>query len=99
MVVVLFASCLGTELLIRSSYHDNNYYQQHGWPKLASFLIAASVVRFLISLDEGTLPANIGSHPRRRRIFRDSDQLFYISVKHWPMILCGLGVVFYFVRG
>ncbi len=30
-------------------------------------------------------------------LFRDYDSLFFIPVKYWPLLLCALGVVLYFV--
>jgi hypothetical protein len=33
----------------------------------------------------------------RLTLFRDSDSLFFIPVRYWPLILCALGVVLYFV--
>jgi hypothetical protein len=45
IAAVAFGSLLASELICRAHFHDDRYYQQqHGWPKLAGFLVAAGVV-------------------------------------------------------
>ena len=96
VVAITFGSLVFTELLTRLFYHDNTYYQQHGWPKLVGFLIAASLVYWL-SPRKG-VDSNTAQAGKRESLFSEQDTLFHISVKYWPRILCVLGVVFYFVR-
>jgi hypothetical protein len=89
VAIITFGCLLVTELLTRSLLHDNRYYQQHGWPKLAGFLIAAGLVWWLSrrEADDCAGPQN----PTRQSFFRERDTLFLISVRYWPLILCVLG--------
>jgi len=96
VAIITFGCLLVTELLTRSFYHDNTYYQQHGWPKLAAFLVAAILV-WGLSRREGDDSG--GSQPvTREPLLREQDTLFLISVGYWPRILFVLAFVFYFVR-
>ena len=38
---------LAAEVYTRARFHDDDYYQQHGWPKLAAFALAALVTWWL----------------------------------------------------
>jgi hypothetical protein len=96
VAVITFGCLLVTELLTRSVLHDNTYYQQHGWPKLAGFLVAAGLVWWL-SQHEGDDSTGV-QNASRESFFREQNTLFLIPVRYWPRILCILGVVFYFVR-
>jgi hypothetical protein len=96
VAIITFGCLLATELLTRFFYYDNTYYQRHGWPKLAVFLLAASLV-WGLSRREGDDSADlqaVTSEP----VLREQDTLFLISAKYWPRILCVLAFVFYFVR-
>jgi hypothetical protein len=95
IAIITFGCLLITELLTRTFYRDNTNYQQHGWPKLIGFLVAAGLV-WQMSLFERE---DSVSAENATGIFREQDSLFHISVRYWPRILCGLGIVFYFVRG
>jgi hypothetical protein len=96
VAIITFGCLLVTELLTRSFYHDNTYYQQHGWPKLAAFLVAAILV-WGLSRREGDDSG--GVQPAvREPLLREQDTLFLISVRYWPRIPFVLAFVFYFVR-
>ena len=95
---VAFGSLLVTELLCRTYFHDDHYYQQQGWPKLPAFLLAAAIV-WLLQRNHKTEALEAANHPiEKEPILRPYDRLFLVSISYWPPILCGLGVVFYFVR-
>ena len=96
VAIITFGCLLLTELLTRFFFHDNTYYQQQGWPKLAGFLVAAGLVYWLSSR-EGDDPTGV-QDGKRESLLREQDTLFHISVKYWPRILCVLGVVFYFIK-
>src|SRR5215469_13358854 len=51
VAAVAFGCLLVSELICRAYFHDDKYYQQHGWPKLAAFLVAAGV-GWLLQRDE-----------------------------------------------
>jgi hypothetical protein len=84
---ISFACLLATEVCTRLCFHDDSYYQRHGWPKLAAFLIAAGLVWSLLPHGEG-----------EGFVFRQNDTLFLVPARFWPVILCTLGLVFYVVR-
>jgi hypothetical protein len=97
IAAVAFGSLLASELICRAYFHDNTYYQQHGWPKLAAFLVAAGVVWFLQRKQAEALEV-ANRHVSKEPVLRPRDRLFFVPVSYWPLILCALGVIFYFVR-
>jgi hypothetical protein len=96
VAVITFGCLLITELATRYFCHDNTYYQHHGWPKLAAFLIAAILV-WGLSQREADL-FTVSQHGGKEPLLREQDTLFLISVRYWPWVLCVLAFVFYFVR-
>jgi len=96
VAIITFGCLLGTELLTRSLFHDDSYYQRRGWPKLVAFLVAAGMVWRLSHREANDYAAvqPAGRDP----LLREQDTLFHISVKYWPGILCVLAIDFYFVR-
>ena len=113
IALVGFGCSLVAELLTRARFHDDNYYQQHSWPILVAFCVAAFIIWFLASphaqppdqslkdwMDTPALPAPLvePEKPRFRiAFFRPTDSLFFIPARFWPPILFGLGVLFYFI--
>ena len=89
VAIITFVCLLITELLTRFFFRNNTYYQQHRWPKLSGFLVAARRI--------GDDPRGIRDLTREPRL-RERDTLFHIAVRYWPPILCVLGIIFYFVR-
>lgn len=98
VAAVAYGSLLVSELTCRAYFHDEKYYQQHGWPKLAGFLVAAGVVWLLQRNQHSEALETANRQIVKEPILRPRDRLFFVSVSFWPMILCGLGVAFYFVR-
>ena len=96
IAVIAFGCLLASEFLAEAYFHDDAYYQDHGWPKLAGFLLAAAMVWALAkrrAVEPGVVEPR-GSDPLLKR----SDALFFVPARYWPAILGALGVVFYFVR-
>jgi hypothetical protein len=98
VAVIAFGCLLIAELATRSYFHDDTYYEQHGWPKLAGFVSAAGIVWLLGPWRSSETAMGVESLPPPESILRDQDTLFFIPAKYWPLILCGLGIVIYFVR-
>ena len=97
VAAVAYSSLLVSELVCRAYFNDDRYYQQHGWPKLAGFLVAAGIVWFLQRNEPAEAPELANRQITKQPILRPRDSLLFVSVRSWPLILCGLGVVFYFV--
>jgi hypothetical protein len=95
--IIAFGCLLIIELL--AYFHDNTYYQKHAWPMIAGLLVAASFIwllrrRYSQAFTEG----GIQNHETRKSVLREQDELFFISVRYWPLILCVLGVFCFFVQ-
>jgi hypothetical protein len=97
IVAIAFGSLLASELLTRTYFHDDSYYQQHGWPKLAGFLVAAAIT-WALCIPRGESLSAINPEPREVSFLRSQDTLFWIPAKFWPLILCAFGVASYFYR-
>lgn len=114
IAIIAFACLIAAEFYTRSRFHSDHYYQQHGWPKLAAFAVAALIIWWLSP--QSAAPAQSPSaeaalmtpslmnappaperSPFRLDFFRPQDSLFFIPVRFWPLILCLLGVLFYFL--
>jgi hypothetical protein len=93
--LIAFGCLLVTELATRACFHDETYYQRHGWPKLAGFLVAAAIVRAL-SWEHEVAP-EASPQPVRQPVLRCGDTFFFIPARHWWIVLCGLGVLFYWL--
>ncbi len=53
--------------------------------------------QWLISSSQDTPPIEPESSAFKVTFFRETDSFFLIPVKYWPLILCAIGVVLYFV--
>ncbi len=101
LVAVLgFAAFLSAELLTEAVSRDASYYQRHGWPKLAAFLLVAALVFLLDRLGhfrdrKGTFVEKATGEEVELGI---RHTLFFIPVRYWPLLLAALGVVFTFVH-
>jgi hypothetical protein len=99
VAVIAFGCLLASEFLTESYFHDDAYYQQHGWPKLIGFLIAAAIVGWLgVRWKNELARTMIEKDTGKEFVIKGNDALFFIPVQYWPAILCALGVVFYFVQ-
>ncbi|MGH9729298.1 MAG: hypothetical protein ACRD33_01880 [Candidatus Acidiferrales bacterium] len=99
IALIAFGCLLLTELAMRSIFVDNLYYQRHGWPKLLGLCIAAALVYVLRSWfgygrDRVFVEKETGQEVRLSL----EDSLFGIPVRFWPLVLIGLGVIFFFVH-
>jgi hypothetical protein len=113
IALTAFGCSLAAELFTRARFHDENYYQQHSWPMLAAFWMAALIIWFLAApyseppdvplkdwRDAPGITASAVEPEKssfRLAFFRPSDSLFFVPARFWPPILFGLGVLFYFI--
>ena len=99
IAVITFGCLVLTELLTRALYGDKNYYQTHGWPKLAGFLAAAGLVFALRSwFGVGQNRTLIDKGTGEEVTLSTETDLFGIPARYWPVILVALGFVFLFVH-
>jgi hypothetical protein len=115
IALIAFVCLLAAEFYTRSRFHDDNYYQQHPWPKLVALALAALIVWWFSpqtvpaksdpqSRPDWLVSSSLPSTPQARErsflrvpLFRPYDSLFFIPVRFWPLLLCALGVLFYFI--
>jgi cytochrome b561 len=97
VVVITFAALVLTELSVESTYSNEQYYQEHGWPKLFGFVMAAVLV-WLLSDYLQKRPARVVIDKATGQEFRlgNAHDLFFVPLKYWPAILVLAGVAFLF---
>lgn len=99
IALIAFGCLLLSELVTRSIFADKQYYEHHGWPKLVGFFVAALLAYALRSwFGYGRERVFVEKEAGREVVISLEDSLFGIPVRFWPIILVGLGVVFFFVR-
>jgi hypothetical protein len=100
VAVIAFVCLLLAELATRLMFGDETYYQNHGWPKLVGFWVAAGLVYAMRSwLGGGPARILIDEEHEKEIKLPAEGALFFVPVRYWPVVLLGLGVAFYFVRG
>jgi hypothetical protein len=96
--VITFGCLLLTEFAIEAAFHDDHYYQAHGWPKLVGFVSAALIVWPLARyLRPKPARALVGPLAQDQVVSQRSHSLFFIPMEYWGPILLLLGIVFLFV--
>jgi hypothetical protein len=52
---------------------------------------------WLISSSSNPAPRGIGTAPsaKKWKLFREGDRFFLVPVRFWPLVLCGLGILYY----
>lgn len=99
--VIAFLCLLASEYFTDTYFHDDKYYTGHWWPKLTGMLAAALLVWLLSATPPPEEHAYLTPGEKivtpHWRLFRESDSLFWIPVRHWPWILCVIGGSLYFV--
>jgi hypothetical protein len=99
VAIIGFGSLVLTEVITKSSFHDETYYQTHGWPKLVAFWVAAALVYLVgLWLDRQPGRAMIDKATGQEVVLKRKHALFFIPVRYWPYIFLGLGVVFFFIK-
>jgi len=97
VAVIGFGSLVLAEYLTRT-FKDQYYYQEHGWPKLVAFWLAAGVV-WLIARYYDTRPGKvmIEKDTGREIVVRRNHSLFFLPMRYWTYVFLVLGAVFLFV--
>jgi len=92
--VVTFLSGLGMEFFVRVHFHDDHYYQTHGWPIFCAFSFSAVVIATIskMCVNERELrDVKTGEIV----VLRQNHTFFFVNIKFWPYILVVLGAAFY----
>jgi hypothetical protein len=95
VVGLTFVALVLTELGVESALSDEQYYQNHGWPKLLGFTVGAALVWLLSNYFERR-PARvvIDKETGHELTLRDKHDLFFVPLRYWPAILVLAGVGF-----
>jgi len=95
MIALIAFGCLVlAELFTKRVFSDPNYYQKHGWPKLAASWLAAALVYALRSwLCVGQERTLIDKDTGQEVKVPFEGSLLLIPARFWPAILFGLGLV------
>ena len=98
IAIVGFGSLVVMELFTRAWFHDDTYYQKHGWPMLVGFLVAPSLV-WLLARARATdmYPEDGQNSSANPPVLGEEDRLFFVSARHWPRILGIAGIACYIV--
>jgi hypothetical protein len=99
VAVIAFACLLASEAATEAAFADSRYYQQHGWPKMVAFLIAALLVwllNFCLSGRRSRIAIDVETH--QPLVLRADDSLFFIPLRYWAPLLIGLAFVLLFVK-
>ncbi len=97
--VITFGCLLATEAGIEALYRDNKYYQSHGWPTLAAFLLAAIIIWPISGiLDRRGGRTLVDPATGEQVIIGGSHTFFYIPMKWWPVVCVALGIAFLLAR-
>jgi hypothetical protein len=92
--VVTFLSGLGMEFFVRAEFHDDHYYQTHGWPIFCAFLFSAAVVAVIAKMcvrERMLRDVKTGEDV----VIRENHTFFFVNIKFWSYILVVLGAAFY----
>jgi hypothetical protein len=95
VIAITFAVLVLTELGVEQFYSDDQYYQDHGWPKLLAMAVSASLL-WQLSQYLDTRPARIvidKQTGQELRLGADHD-LFFVPLRYWPAILVIAGLAF-----
>lgn len=85
-------SLILTEYLVNISFNQN-YYQDHGWPKFIALSIAGLLCLLLghILNDEGK--TYINKETGKEVILRKKHSFFFISIEYWGIIFPIIGII------
>lgn len=85
-------SLILTEYLVNISFNQN-YYQDHGWPKFIALSIAGLLCLLLghILNDEGK--TYINKETGKEVILRKKHSFFFIDIEYWGIIFPIIGII------
>src|SRR3954451_23368859 len=93
VAVIGFGCLLATEFLVEAAFHDDRYYQAHGWPKSVAFAVAAVIVGIVgrwLNRRQGKVL--IDPETGREVVVGRRNTFFFIPMEYWAPILLVLGI-------
>jgi hypothetical protein len=94
----IFGCLLAAEYIVEALSGDEFYYQAHGWPKLAGFLVAAIAVHgFALMRAKKKSRLLVDPETGEQVVLHADDSLFFIPLRYWPAVAACLGLIFLFV--
>jgi tryptophan-rich sensory protein len=98
VAVFTFVALILAELGVERASSDETYYQEHGWPKLLGFAVAAALV-WMLSNHVEKRPARvvIDKQTGQELTLQNKHDLFFVPLRYWPavLLLAGLGFVLF----
>ena len=82
------------ELVVRAAFHDDNYYQTHGWPILTAFFVSAFVL-YILSRSLVDRREVRDTKTGELVLLEQNHRFLFIHIRYWPAILCILGLILF----
>jgi hypothetical protein len=93
VAIIAFACLFMSELFVENAFHDDQYYQTHGWPKLVAMLVAAGLVWLLGNyLNKKQGKRLVDPATGKDVVLKPNHSLFFIRMEYWAAILLVLGI-------
>ena len=94
IIPIVIIACLLMNGVTGSVYHDNDYFQKHGWPKLAALWLAGATTWTLGSYLNGKQTrVLIDKATGKEVILRPDNSLFFVRMEYWGPALFVLGII------
>ena len=99
VAIIVFGCSLLGEIATESFFSNDTYYQSHVWP-LTVALLAAAVLVWLLGLYLGRRPKRvvIDKATGQELVLDGKDDLFFVPVRYWPLLLVAAAIVQLVVR-
>jgi len=94
VILIVIAACVLMNMLTVSMFHDNDYFQNHGWPKLAALWVAG-LSCWLLGNHLNKKPARImiDKATGQEITLRPDHSLFFLKMEYWACVLFVLGLI------
>jgi len=94
IIFIVIAACLLMNGVTGSVFHDNDYFQKHGWPKLAALWLAGATT-WTLGNYLNTRPAKvmIEKATGKEVILRPEHSFFFVKMEYWGPGLFLLGII------
>lgn len=94
VILIVVVACLLMNGVTGSVFHDNDYFQKHGWPKLAALWLAGAATWTLGNyLNTRQARVMIDKATGKEVILRPDHSLFFVKMEYWGPGLVLLGII------